>query len=82
MSTMNVSFPDSLRDFVDQQVRSAGYGTPSEYLHELIRRDQQRQQLRGLLLDGAQAPAAGEADERYFAGLRQRIAARAYFTAP
>lgn len=77
MSTMNVSLPDSLRDFVDQQVRSAGYGTSSEYVRELIRRDQQRLQLRGLLLDGAQAPATGDADERYFAGLRQRIAARA-----
>ena len=79
MSTMNVSLPESLRDFVDQQVRSAGYGTSSEYLRELIRRDQQRLQLRTLLLDGAQAPATGEADARYFAGLRQRIAAK---TAP
>ena len=77
MSTMNVSLPDALRDFVDQQVRSAGYGTSSEYVRELIRRDQQRLQLGGLLLEGARAPSTGEADARYFAGLRQRIAAKA-----
>lgn len=39
--------------------------------------DQQRQQLRTLLLDGAQVPVTGAADARYFAGLRQRIAAKA-----
>ena len=76
MSTMNVSLPDALREFVDQQVRSAGYGTSSEYLRELIRRDQQRLQMRALLLEGAMAPATGEADARYFAGLHQRIAAK------
>ena len=69
--------PDTLRDFVDQQVRGTGYGTSSEYVRELLRRDLQRQQLRALLLDGAQAPATGQADARYFAGLRQRIAAKA-----
>jgi antitoxin ParD1/3/4 len=73
MSTMNISLPDSLRDFVDQQVGTAGYGTSSEYVRELIRREQERHKLRGLLLAGAQAPITGEADARYFAGLRQRI---------
>ena len=77
MSTMNVSLPDALRDFVDQQVGSAGYSTSSEYVRELIRRDQQRLHLRSLMLDGAKAPIVGEADARYFAGLRQRIAAGA-----
>ena len=77
MTTMNVSLPDALRDFVDQQVGRAGYSTSSEYVRELIRHDQQRQHLRSLMLDGAQTPIVGEADARYFAGLRQRIAAGA-----
>ena len=75
MSTMNISLPDTLRDFVDRQVSSAGYGTSSEYVRELIRRDQERVQLRALIVEGAQAPVTGEGDARYFAGLRQRIAA-------
>ncbi|MGL6113038.1 MAG: type II toxin-antitoxin system ParD family antitoxin [Rubrivivax sp.] len=75
MSTMNISLPDTLREFVDGQVNLAGYSTSSEYVRELIRRDQERVQLRNLLMDGAKSPVAGEADARYFAGLRQRIAA-------
>jgi antitoxin ParD1/3/4 len=53
MSTMNVSLPDCMKSFVDEQVSQRGYGTSSEYLRELIRRDQDRQRLRGLLLAGA-----------------------------
>ncbi len=73
MSTMNISLPDSLRDFVEQQVDRTGYGTSGEYVRDLIRRDQERLQMRALIIDGAQSPQAGEADARYFAGLRQRI---------
>ena len=54
MSTMNISLPDSLKSFVDEQVSERGYGTSSEYVRELIRKDQDRQRLRGLLLAGAQ----------------------------
>ncbi len=75
MSTMNISLPDPLRAFVDQQVRGAGYATSSEYVRELIRRDQERVQLRTLILDGAQSPIVAEPDARYFTGLRQRVAA-------
>lgn len=45
---MKISLPEALRSFVDEQVSQRGCGTSSEYLRELIRRDQQRQQLRGL----------------------------------
>ena len=50
MGTMNISLPDTLRDFVDGQVSKGGYGTSSEYVRELIRRDQDRLRLRSLLL--------------------------------
>lgn len=77
MATMNVSLPLVMRDFVDAQVTAAGYGTSSEYLRELIRRDQQRLALRALMLEGAASPVAGPADARFFEGLRQRIEAKA-----
>lgn len=38
MSTMNISLPDTLKNFVDEQVSQRGYGTSSEYVRELIRR--------------------------------------------
>ena len=76
MNTMNVSLPDSLRSFVDEQVTSRGYRTSSEYVRELIRRVRDRQRLRGLLLDGAQSRPTSAADGRYFDGLRERARGR------
>lgn len=73
MSTMNISLPGSLKSFVDEQVSERGYGTSSEYVRELIRKDQDRQQLRGLLLAGAATAPTLPADTAYFEGLRKRI---------
>ena len=73
MSTMNISLPEGLKTFVDQRVRESGYGTSSEYVRELIRKDLDRQQLRGLLLAGAASPAKQEVGDAYFEGLRGRV---------
>ena len=73
MGTMNISLPDSMRSFVDEQVSTRGYGTSSEYVRELIRRDQDRQHLRELLLEGAASAPTAPVDVRYFEGLRKRV---------
>ena len=75
MSTMRVSLPDELRAFVDAQVNDGRYGSASEYVQDLIRRDQGRQRLSNLLLDGAISPLGPNADPAYFAGLRISIRA-------
>ncbi|MEC7932835.1 MAG: type II toxin-antitoxin system ParD family antitoxin, partial [Pseudomonadota bacterium] len=51
------------------------YGTSSEYVRELIRRDRDRQALRTMLLDGAASAPGAPADQGYFDQLRDRIAA-------
>lgn len=76
MGTMNISLPDSLKAFVDEQVSERGYGTSSEYVRELIRRDQDRLRLRSLLLAGASSAPATPADEAYFQELRDRVRGR------
>ncbi|WP_018992634.1 type II toxin-antitoxin system ParD family antitoxin [Aromatoleum evansii] len=73
MSTMNISLPDSLKSFVDEQVSERGFGSSSEYLRELIRKDQGRQRLRGLLLAGAASAQGSPANAAYFEGLRDRV---------
>lgn len=73
MSTMNISLPASLKSFVDEQVTRRGYGTSSEYVRELIRRDQDRQHLRGLLLAGGASAPATPADDAWFGALRERV---------
>lgn len=80
MSTMNISLPDSLKAFVDEQVRQRGYGTSSEYVRELIRRDQDRLQLRNLLLAGASSAPMEPVNETYFEGLRERARGAAKVT--
>ena len=73
MTTMNISLPDALKSFVDEQVAGRGYGTSSEYIRALIRADQDRQHLRALLLEGAASPATTPADDAYFDGLRDQV---------
>ena len=70
---MNISLPDSLKAFVDEQVGQRGYGTSSEYVRELIRHDQDRQHLRNLLLEGAASPPTQPVDAAYFDSLRAHI---------
>jgi len=73
MTTMNISLPETLKTFVDEQVVERGYGTSSEYVRELIRKDQDRQNLRALLLAGATSRPGKVADANYFKALRSRV---------
>lgn len=73
MSTMNISLPDELKSFVDQRIRTDGYGSSSEYMRELIRRDRDRTQFRQYLLDGIDAKPLGKMDAAYFAALRKQL---------
>jgi antitoxin ParD1/3/4 len=70
---MNISLPDTLKSFVDEQVNQGCYGTSSEYVRELIRKDQERLQLRGFLLAGAASLPSASADPVYFERLRDRV---------
>ena len=74
---MNISLPDSLMSFVDEQVSERGYGTSSEYVRELIRKDRDRARLRALLLEGAESESGSPVDGAYFNTLRDRVRRRA-----
>lgn len=70
---MNISLPETLKVFVDEQVSQRGYSTSSEYIRELIRKDQGRQQLRSLLIEGAASAPTSLVDNDYFDSLRARV---------
>lgn len=76
MSTMNISLPGELKVFVDRRIQAEGYGSSSEYMRELIRRDRDRVQFRQYLLDGIDSKPLGRMDAAYFAGLRRRLKTR------
>ncbi len=40
MAQMNVSVPDPMKDWCEAQVRKGRYATTSDYVRDLIRRDQ------------------------------------------
>ena len=42
MTSINISLPESMKAYIEEQVASGGYGTVSEYFRELIRQDQKR----------------------------------------
>ena len=73
MSNVNVSLPDALQSFVDQQVAERGLETCSEYIQDLIQRELDRQKLRDLVMEGVNSPPAGVADAEYFDELRRRV---------
>lgn len=73
MSTMNISLPESLEAFVDEQVEQRGFGSRSEYVRELVRKDQDRLRMRDLLLEGARSRPGAPVSDRYFDGLRDRV---------
>jgi antitoxin ParD1/3/4 len=58
MATVTISMPDSLREFVEAQVETGGFGNISEYFRSLLRDAQAREadaRLEALLLQGLES---------------------------
>ncbi len=55
MTTVTISLPDSLKEFIEHEVQTKGYGNVSEYVRGLLREAQKKDagsHLEALLLDG------------------------------
>jgi antitoxin ParD1/3/4 len=79
MTSLNISLPEPLREWIDAQIKRGRYGNASEYLRDLIRHDQERQaqeRLEGLLLDGVKSGPASYLTRRDWAELRTDVAER------
>jgi antitoxin ParD1/3/4 len=73
MNTIKISLSDNLKSFVDEQVSQRGHGSSSEYVCDLLRKDQGRQQLNKLLLAGASSKPTQLITTAYFDGLRDKV---------
>ena len=72
---MSFALPEALRGYVDQRVRSGQYGNTSEYLRELIRRDQEEQakkRLRELIEEGLRSGTGRTLARKVAAELKER----------
>jgi antitoxin ParD1/3/4 len=64
MTTMNISLPDDMKAFVDEQVRLHGYMSSSEYVRSLIRQQKDDiEKLRTLIQEGIDSGPGGSAEE-------------------
>lgn len=61
MATMNVSLPDPLKDWIEAQVKTGRYANVSDYVRDLIRRDQEAKHS---LIDALEAGATSGLSER------------------
>ena len=50
MATMNVSLPDAMKEWVEEQTTSGQYSNASDYVRDLIRRDQANREKKELLI--------------------------------
>ncbi len=72
---MSFALPESLREYIDARVRDGSYGNTSEYLRDLIRRDQHEQaaqRLRDLIADGLASGEGRIVSDDVIASLREQ----------
>jgi antitoxin ParD1/3/4 len=78
MATMNVSLPDPMKDWVEQQTKGGRYSNASDYVRDLIRRDQERAAkiaaLQNLVSEGLESGSASRSMDE----LREIARAQAY----
>ena len=76
MQTMNISLPDPMKQFVEEQVSSGAYSSASEYVRDLVRADQQRRAREALehsLLEALREGPPEDATPEWWASLREEI---------
>src|SRR5262245_18277876 len=77
-TTMNISLPKSLREYVDERVAEGSFANASDYVRALIRDDRAKRATVGLeakLLEGLASPLE-EATEEYWKRLEAEARAR------
>ena len=80
MQTMNISLPDPLKQYVEEQVNTGGYSSASEYVRELVRADQKRRdtdRLEQLLINSLNSGEAIEITPKMLNDVRRRLRTRA-----
>jgi antitoxin ParD1/3/4 len=79
LTSLNISLPRSLKDYVENQVRDSGYSTPSEYVRSLLREDQKRraqEKIEALLLEGIESGKPIEITPEYWETKRSQLVER------
>jgi antitoxin ParD1/3/4 len=76
MTTLNISLPDSMRAFIDEQIAQGGYSTASEYIRDLIRQAQKQaaqEKLDSLLIEGLESGKPIEVTDEWWQEKQERL---------
>jgi antitoxin ParD1/3/4 len=80
MTTLNISLPEAMRQFVEEQVASGDYKTASHYIQELIRAAQKRAEadarLEELLLEGLDSGPGIDVTPEFWEKMRSELIER------
>ncbi len=76
MATMNVSLPDLMKKWVEDQVKSGHYSNASDYVRDLIRRDQEYHERRETLIKALIAGEDSDVSEPTLDDIWQSVKAR------
>jgi antitoxin ParD1/3/4 len=78
MATMNVSLPDPMKSWVEAQAQGGRYGNASDYVRDLIRKDQERHdkivQFQKLIDDGVNSGVSARTIQDLLEEARNRSA--------
>ena len=77
MTTLTISLPDSLKEFIDREVQTKGYGNVSEYVRGLLRDAQNKEadaRLEAMLIEGLIAGEDIPLSPEFWSELRQDAA--------
>ncbi len=76
MSSINISLPESMKAFVEEQVTQGGYSSVSEYLQDLISQDQKhktQEHIEGLLIAGLESGEVIEVNDEWWEQKRTHL---------
>ena len=76
MATMNVSLPDPMKDWVEDQVKTGHFSNASDYVRDLIRRDQEYQEQREALIKALVSGEKSGVSERTIKEIWRDVKAR------
>ena len=64
MATMNVSLPDAMKSWVEDQVRTGQYSNVSDYVRDLIRQDHKIREKRDVLIRALESGESSGVSDR------------------
>ena len=78
MATMNVSLPDKMKSWVERQAETGRYANASDYIRDLIRRDQENAaelvHLQALIDEGLDSGVSDKTMDEILAEAREEVA--------